>query len=83
MAKPARPRADNAVGTAVLESASRTAPNESDVTERDIACRAFELYCQRGHQHGHDADDWLQAERELRGAVSSIVMAGGRRAPSL
>jgi hypothetical protein len=34
----------------------------------DIARRAFELYCARGGQHGHDVDDWLQAERELSGA---------------
>jgi hypothetical protein len=31
-----------------------------------IATRAFELYCQRGCQDGHDVDDWLQAERELQ-----------------
>jgi hypothetical protein len=51
--------------------ASRT-PDESSaaVTDRDIACRAFLLYCERGCEHGHDADDWLEAERELR-AVSS------------
>jgi hypothetical protein len=30
-----------------------------------IARRAFELYEQRGGQHGHDWDDWLQAEREI------------------
>ena len=32
----------------------------------DIAHRAFELYEQRGGEHGHDWDDWFQAERELR-----------------
>lgn len=35
------------------------------VSERDIAARAFELYCERGCDDGHDLDDWLQAEREL------------------
>ena len=57
-----------------LESASRT-PNQSlvEVTDRDIAHRAFELYRERGCEDGHDADDWLEAERELRGAVSSTV----------
>ncbi|PYR46657.1 MAG: hypothetical protein DMF89_21310 [Acidobacteria bacterium] len=29
------------------------------------------MYCERGCQDGHDADDWLKAERELRSAVSS------------
>jgi hypothetical protein len=35
------------------------------VAHADIARRAFELYCDRGCQHGHDLDDWLQAERAL------------------
>jgi Protein of unknown function (DUF2934) len=32
-----------------------------------VAGRAYELYLSRGGEHGHDIDDWLQAERELRG----------------
>jgi Protein of unknown function (DUF2934) len=34
------------------------------VTDEEIARRAFELYCQRSRQDGHDLDDWLRAERE-------------------
>jgi hypothetical protein len=30
-----------------------------------IAMRAYELFCARGYQHGHDVEDWLAAEREL------------------
>ena len=30
-----------------------------------IARRAFELFERRGSSHGHDVDDWLQAERDL------------------
>jgi hypothetical protein len=33
-----------------------------------IRLRAYELYEQRGEGHGHDSDDWLQAEAELTGA---------------
>ncbi|TMJ71995.1 MAG: DUF2934 domain-containing protein [Alphaproteobacteria bacterium] len=33
----------------------------------EIARRAYEIFEQRGRLHGHDLDDWLQAERELRG----------------
>jgi hypothetical protein len=71
MAKRARRQVDKAVQTTGLESASRT-PNASfgAVTDDDIARRAFELYRERGGQDGHDADDWLEAERELRAAVS-------------
>ena len=45
----------------------------ADVLDSDIARRGFELYCERGRQHGHDVDDWLQAEHELQRAVSSAV----------
>jgi hypothetical protein len=47
---------------------------QSQVAESDIARRAFEIYCERGRQDGHDVDDWLQAERELR-ADSSVTTA--------
>ncbi len=30
-----------------------------------IAERAYELYVQRGHEHGHDFEDWLEAERQI------------------
>jgi hypothetical protein len=36
-------------------------------SEGEIAKRAFELYLARGGVHGRDVEDWLQAERELRG----------------
>ncbi|HKW24730.1 MAG TPA: DUF2934 domain-containing protein [Terriglobales bacterium] len=37
-----------------------------DIDER-IRQRAFELFQLRGCQDGHDFDDWMQAEAELRG----------------
>jgi hypothetical protein len=39
--------------------------------DMDVARRAFELYEKRGREHGHDLDDWLQAERGLRDAPRS------------
>ena len=30
-----------------------------------IRCRAYELYRQRGGQHGRDREDWFQAESEV------------------
>jgi hypothetical protein len=38
-----------------------------DPPQGSIARRAFELYLARGAVHGRDVQDWLQAERELRG----------------
>ena len=43
------------------------------VADSDIARRAYELYEQRGGEDGHDVDDWLQAERELRPVLSSTA----------
>ena len=45
---------------------------ESAVTSDAIARRAYEIYLSRGGAHGHNIDDWLQAERELQ-------VSGGRR----
>jgi len=42
------------------KGASTTAP-----THEEIAKRSFELFLERGGEHGHDADDWARAEAEL------------------
>jgi hypothetical protein len=39
------------------------------VTGDDIAHRAYDLYLARGCEDGHDVEDWLQAESELRLSV--------------
>ena len=44
----------------------------ANVTEYDIARRAYELYLARDCEDGHDVDDWLQAERELQGEEHSM-----------
>jgi len=43
--------------------------DDRDPRER-IAMRAYELYLSRGASDGRDFDDWLAAEREVRGADS-------------
>ena len=70
MPKSARPRTDNVLTMPSVESQATVAIAPS-VAESDIARRAFELYCDRGCEDGHDVDDWLNAERELRDAASS------------
>lgn len=32
-----------------------------------IQQRAYELFVERGSEHGHDVEDWIGAERQLRG----------------
>jgi hypothetical protein len=38
----------------------------SGPTREEIARRAYELFLERGGEHGHADEDWIQAERELR-----------------
>jgi len=42
-----------------------------------IARRAHELFEARGQEHGHDLDDWLQAESELLCPVSIAMSQSG------
>ena len=37
------------------------------MTFEEIAARAYARFVQRGYQHGHDVEDWLAAEAEVRG----------------
>lgn len=39
-------------------------------SHEEIARLAHRFWAERGGQHGHDAEDWLRAERELRGKAS-------------
>ncbi|HET9990866.1 MAG TPA: DUF2934 domain-containing protein [Kofleriaceae bacterium] len=38
-----------------------------ELTVENIAARAHDRYLARGGEHGHDVEDWLAAETELRG----------------
>jgi hypothetical protein len=40
------------------------------VSHEEIARLAHKFWAERGRQHGHDAEDWLRAEQELRGKAS-------------
>ena len=56
--------------------AGSTAPGgngSAPVTDADVARRAYDLYLARGREPGHDVEDWLQAERDLRGAVDLLT----------
>ena len=73
MVKSARRKTEHAVATAAARSSKSLQNRSRQVTDRDIARRAYELYEKRGREHGHDLDDWLQAERELQHALSSTA----------
>lgn len=65
MAKAPRRRVAPPVVTAA-DRASKVRVDDTAITEHDIARRAYDLYLARGREPGHQLDDWLQAERELR-----------------
>jgi len=52
-----------------------------ELSHDEIARRAYQLYEARGGEHGHDLQDWFQAERELRQflreAVETVLIAEG------
>ncbi len=44
-----------------------TAAEDGHPSEEEmIRMRAYELFVQRGYEHGHEIEDWLAAERELK-----------------
>ncbi|HLK34006.1 MAG TPA: DUF2934 domain-containing protein [Terriglobales bacterium] len=44
----------------------RKASNLNGELEQEIRFRAYELFQERGGQHGHDYEDWMRAEAEVR-----------------
>jgi hypothetical protein len=43
--------------------------------EQRIRQSAYQLYEQRGRTDGHDLDDWLRAEREIKGTQAKAAAA--------
>jgi hypothetical protein len=52
---------------AIRLSSNDAAPRGAHPSYEDIAQAAYERYLRRGGTDGQDFDDWLTAERELRG----------------
>lgn len=44
--------------------------NTVKVPHEKIAMRAYEKWCKRGQTHGHHAQDWAEAEAELRAEMT-------------
>ena len=51
-----------------------------ELTEEIIRLRAYRLFENRGCEHGHDFEDWLQAEAEVMGK-KSVAPAGPAAEP--
>lgn len=66
MAKAPKRTTDIVVTTDADRAPKVLTDGPGNVTEHDIARRAYDLYLGRGCEDGHDVEDWFQAERELR-----------------
>jgi hypothetical protein len=44
----------------------KTPAEPTSASQEEIARRAYELFLARGGEPGHEQEDWLQAESELR-----------------
>ena len=52
--------------TRVMVKAPRRADALREVSAEEIARVAYQLFERRGCEHGHDLEDWLEAERIVR-----------------
>jgi hypothetical protein len=73
--KPTTRKKTSATASAPKAIAPKRKPAASKVTaigisHEEIARLAHKFWAERGGLHGHDAEDWLRAERELRGKAS-------------
>jgi len=48
-------------------------PKSQPPTPEQIQKRAYEIFEARGGAPGHDLEDWLQAERELKAGVAPLL----------
>jgi hypothetical protein len=47
-----------------MELSKRTLLSDNEFRQK-VAARAYEIYLDRGGQHGRDLDDWLEAESDV------------------
>ena len=73
MAKPAHSKTRRAEAAAPAHGATTGPGGFASATDADVARRAYDLDLARGGEPGHDVEDWLQTERDLRGAVEGPV----------
>ena len=73
MAKAKLRRKTNDTQTPIARPSDNGHTTHSPITKDAIAQRAYALYLARGAQEGHDLEDWLQAERELRNDLPQLM----------
>ena len=52
--------------TSAPKRSQRDRDAEVEIAPHEVARRAYEKFLERGGEHGHDVQDWLAAEAEIR-----------------
>lgn len=60
-----QPTPINSYPSATITESAPT-PSLQPIMEEEIRRRAYELYEERGRQHGFEQEDWARAEAEIR-----------------
>ncbi|HEV2990543.1 MAG TPA: DUF2934 domain-containing protein [Candidatus Angelobacter sp.] len=60
-----QPTPINSYSNATITESAPT-PSPQPMMEEEIRRRAYELYEERGRQHGFEQEDWARAEAEIR-----------------
>ena len=58
---------DASLDQTVQKNKRKTTVKRKQISEEDIALRAWQIWCEQGCQHGQDKENWDQAVRELTG----------------
>ena len=53
------------------DSTSSTSSTPNLPSQDEIALRAHQIWCEQGCPHGHDIDNWVEAERQLLSEYAS------------
>jgi hypothetical protein len=60
--------APKAVKAGTGKTKTSSAASKPAATYEEIAKRSYEIYLERGGEHGHAEEDWARAEAELLGS---------------
>jgi hypothetical protein len=59
-------KANDPTRAASAQDADVAAADVAPGDREQVAIKAFEIYCARGCEDGHDLEDWIEAERQIR-----------------
>ena len=66
-------------GASVNQPMGNATLDQDTAIQEEIRLKAYERYCSRGYEPGHETEDWVEAEKEVRGRLWS--RGSGSEAP--